>query len=113
MFMRALLLAAALGSMSGCATKIENPTDYITYRNEPLVRQVEEGMTKEQVQAIGGRPSSIVQRSVHPGSCNNYILNHEGHQQAYHVSFGAAGRVQHSGFMTCRQREDVERQRLD
>ena len=55
MFMRALLLAAALGSMSGCATKIENPTDYITYRNEPLVRQVEEGMTRSR-----SRPSAVV-----------------------------------------------------
>lgn len=112
MHSRALLLAAALASGAGCATKIENPTDYLTFRNEPLVRQVKAGMSKEQVLAIGGRPSSIVQRSIHPGSCNNYILNRQGHQQAYHVSFGANGRVQHSGFMTCGQRETVERDGL-
>ncbi|MDH4559337.1 osmotically-inducible lipoprotein OsmE [Pseudomonas sp. BN417] len=112
MYKQALVMACALASMAGCASKIENPTDYFTFRNQPLVKDVEPGMSRQQVLIIGGRPSSIIQRSVHPGSCNNYILNEEGHQQPYHVSFDSAGRVRHKGFMTCGQREQAERDQL-
>ena len=112
MYKQALVMACALASMAGCASKIENPTDYITFREQPLVNDVEPGMSRQQVLIIGGRPSSIVQRSVHPGSCNNYILNKQGHQQPYHISFDSTGRVRHKGFMTCSQREQAERDQL-
>jgi osmotically inducible lipoprotein OsmE len=107
---QALLLACALASMAGCASKLENPTDYYTYRDQPLVKQVEEGMTESQVRNIGGPPSSSARRKVNTGICNDYILNQDGHQQAYHVSFDGSGRVEEKGFMTCQQREQAERE---
>ncbi|WP_041770450.1 osmotically-inducible lipoprotein OsmE [Metapseudomonas resinovorans] len=103
-----LLLACALASTVGCASKLENPTDYYTYRNQPLVKQVEDGMTEQQVRNIGGPPSSAMRRKVNAGTCNDYVLNQDGHQQAFHVSFDRDGRVEHSGFMSCAQREKVE-----
>ncbi|MCY1202005.1 Osmotically-inducible putative lipoprotein OsmE [compost metagenome] len=106
-----LILGCALAAVAGCASKMENPTDYYTYRNQPLVKQVDEGMTETQVRNIGGPPSSSVRRKVHAGICNNYILNQDGHQQAYHVSFDGSGRVEEKGFMTCEQREQVEREK--
>ncbi|MDE3737479.1 MULTISPECIES: osmotically-inducible lipoprotein OsmE [Pseudomonas] len=105
---QAILLACALASTVGCASKMENPTDYYTYRNQPLVKQVDEGMTETQVRNVGGPPSSSIRRKVNPGVCNNYILNQDGHQQAYHVSFDGSGRVEEQGFMTCEQREQLE-----
>ncbi|MFZ6046186.1 osmotically-inducible lipoprotein OsmE [Pseudomonas sp. CR3202] len=108
---QALALTCALASVVGCAGKMENPTDFYTYRNQPLVKQVEEGMTEQQVRTIGGPPSSSVRRVVHAGICNNYILNQDGHQQAYHVSFDGSGRVEETGFMTCEQRESNEREK--
>ena len=89
----ALILGCALAAVAGCASKMENPTDFYTYRNQPLVKQVEEGMTETQVRNIGGPPSSSIRRKVNAGLCNNYILNQDGHQQAYHVSFDGSGRV--------------------
>ena len=110
---QALVLTCALASLAGCAGKMENPTDYYTYRDQPLVKQVEEGMTEQQVKTIGGPPSSSIRRAVNPGICNNYILNQDGHQQAYHVSFDGSGQVDEQGFMTCEQREAAEREKAD
>lgn len=108
MYKHILPAALALAAVTGCATKLENPTDYVTYRNEPLVKQVEDGMDRQQVLILGGPPSSEVRRVVHPGTCNNYVLNKEGHQQPYYVSFDANGRVDGKGFMTCEQHERNE-----
>jgi osmotically inducible lipoprotein OsmE len=74
-----------------------------------LVKQVEDGMTEQQVLTIGGEPSTRVHRKVHTGTCNNYVLNKDGHQQAYYVTFGANDRVDSKGFMTCEQREANEK----
>lgn len=111
MLKQTFVAICALGAVAGCATKPENPVDYYTYRNEPLVKQVDDGMTRQQVLAIGGTPSSEVKRSVHPGTCNNYVLNQDGHEQVYYVSFDSAGRVDSKGFMTCEQHETNERER--
>ncbi|MCY1275066.1 Osmotically-inducible putative lipoprotein OsmE [compost metagenome] len=110
---QALVLTCALASLAGCAGKMENPTDFYTYRNEPLVKQVDNGMTEKEVLALGGPPSSSVTRKVNPGLCHNYILNKDGHQQAYHVSFDGSGRVEEKGFMTCEQRETAEREKAE
>lgn len=107
----ALILGCALATLAGCAGKMENPTDFYTYRDQPLVKQVEDGMTEKQVLAIGGPPSSSMRRRVNAGICNNYVLNQAGHQQVYHVSFDGSGRVEEKGFMTCEQREQVEREK--
>ena len=99
-------LAALLASVTliGCSSRPENPVDYVTYRDQPLVKQVENGMTMQKVIAIGGSPSTVIDLP-HGGTCNNYILNREGHQQAYYVRFDATGHVDDKGFKTCEQRE--------
>lgn len=110
MYKQSLAAVFAMAALAGCAsTTVPNPVDYATYRNEPLVKQVDTGMTEQQVLTIGGEPSTRVHRKVHPGTCNNYVLNKEGHQQTYYVTFDANGRVDHKGFMTCDQREGNEK----
>ncbi|HXQ99725.1 MAG TPA: osmotically-inducible lipoprotein OsmE [Pseudomonas sp.] len=110
MYKQSLAVVFAMAALAGCtSTTLQNPVDYATYRNEPLVKQVDDGMTEQQVLTIGGEPSTRVHRKVHPGTCNNYILNKEGHQQAYYVTFNANDRVDNKGFMTCEQREANEK----
>ena len=110
MYKQSLAVVFAMAALAGCSsTTLQNPVDYATYRNEPLVKQVDDGMTEQQVLTIGGEPSNRVHRKVHPGTCNNYVLNKDGHQQTYYVNFNANGRVDSKGFMTCEQREANER----
>jgi osmotically inducible lipoprotein OsmE len=110
MYKQSLAVMFALATLAGCtSTTMQNPVDFATYRNEPLVKQVDDGMTEQQVLTIGGEPSSRAHRKVNPGTCNNYILNKDGHQQAYYVTFNANGRVDSKGFMTCEQREANEK----
>ncbi|MGX5218231.1 osmotically-inducible lipoprotein OsmE [Pseudomonas segetis] len=102
----------ALAGLSGCAgDKPENPVDYFTFNDQPLVRDVVDDMTKKEVLQVGGQPSSVINRSVEPGTCNNYILNNDDHQQPYYVSFNSADRVDSKGFMTCQQMEENARAR--
>ncbi|WP_017937087.1 osmotically-inducible lipoprotein OsmE [Zestomonas thermotolerans] len=107
-----LLPLCLLGAVAGCAIKPENPVDYYTFRNQPLVRQVEDGMSRQEVLRIGGTPSSEVPRQLHPGTCHNYILNEGGVQQPYYVTFDSAGRVDGKGFMTC-ERHEANRRELE
>lgn len=111
MYKQGLATACFLAALAGCSsnTTVQNPVDFVTYRDQPLVKQVEKGMTRQQVLTIGGTPSTEVQRKVNAGTCNNYVLTHEGHQQPYYVNFDANGRVDTKGFMTCEQRELNER----
>ncbi|BAP43101.1 osmotically-inducible lipoprotein OsmE [Pseudomonas sp. 21LCFQ02] len=110
MYKQILAASCVLATLAGCgSTTVQNPVDYVTYRDQPLVKQVENGMTRQQVLTIGGEPSTTVQRKVNPGTCNNYVLTKDGHQQVYHVSFNSDGRVVHKGFMTCEQREQNEK----
>ncbi|WP_122572507.1 osmotically-inducible lipoprotein OsmE, partial [Pseudomonas viridiflava] len=90
-------------------TTVQNPVDYATYHNEPVVKQVENSMTRQQVLTIGGEPSSTIDRKVNTGTCNYYVTAKDGHKQVYHVSFNSDGRVTNKGFMTCEQREANER----
>ncbi|MGH8433503.1 MAG: osmotically-inducible lipoprotein OsmE [Pseudomonas sp.] len=108
MYKQILAAFCVLAAVTGCASKLENPTDYLTYRDEPLAKNVEKGMTKAQVLSIGGTPSTELRRTESPGTCNNYILNKDGHQQPYYVSFDADGKVDGKGFMTCRDMENNE-----
>lgn len=101
----AVLLAGA--TLAGCGSRPENPVDFVTYRNEPLVKQVENGQTMQRVIAIGGSPSTVIDLP-HGGTCNNYVLNRDGHQQAYYVRFDATGHVDDKGFKTCEQRQKDE-----
>jgi len=88
-------LAALLTVLPGCNT------DSQIYGNQPLVAKVETGMSKEQVQQIGGPPLSISDRTVVPGTCFDYKLSQPGHQQRFNVSFDDRGKVDHTSFMTC------------
>lgn len=106
-----LVSVLAILALPGCAGTLENPADYLTFRNEPLVQQVDEDMGKQQVLEIGGQPSSNTPRTVEPGTCHDYILNKDGHQQPYYVSFNSAARVDGKGFMTCKMMESNERAR--
>lgn len=109
MTLKFLAAGGVLLALVGCGTTPENPVDYVTFRNEPLVKQVDKGMTPQQVLTIGGTPSTQMQRTVKPGACNNYVLNRDGHQQTYYVSFDATSHVDGQGFMTCEQMETNER----
>ncbi|MCY1390109.1 Osmotically-inducible lipoprotein E precursor [compost metagenome] len=88
--------------LAGCSSKPQNPVDFVTFHDEPLVKQVEDGMTMQRVIAIGGTPSAMIDMQ-RGGTCNNYILNRDGHQQAYYVFFNESGLVASKGFMTCEQ----------
>lgn len=108
MYKHALAALLASAALVGCGSnRPENPVDYVTYREQPLVKQVGNGMTMQQVIAIGGSPSSVIDLP-HGGTCNNYVLNHEGKQQAYYVRFDATGHVDAKGFKTCEQRQKDE-----
>ncbi|WP_419247877.1 outer membrane protein assembly factor BamE domain-containing protein [Pseudomonas syringae] len=61
MYKKLFAATFVLATMAGCSnTTVQNPVDYVTYRNEPLVKQVENGMTRQQVLTIGGEPSSTI-----------------------------------------------------
>ncbi|MBB3239882.1 osmotically inducible lipoprotein OsmE [Pseudomonas sp. Tn43] len=94
---RLCALIAVLAASGGCNTESH------IYRDQPLVAKVETGMSKEQVQQIGGQPLSITKRTVEPGTCFDYKLIQDGRQQPYIVSFDKQGKVDHKSFMTCAQ----------
>lgn len=108
---RTLTAILALGTLAGCAG--HDPADHVVYRNEPLVKQVENGMTAEQVLTVAGPPSTQVQREYISGTCNNYVLNNDGHEQTYYVSFNSSGRVDGKGFNTCEHMDDHQRRHGD
>lgn len=101
----ALTTTALIAGCAGTSSYVRSPIDSFTYRDEPLVRQVEPGMTQQEVLRLGGQPSSVTPRATQPGLCHDYILSHEGQTQPYHVMFDGAGRVQSKGFTTCSQQE--------
>ncbi len=105
MNMKNIAMLSAAAVLAGCAG--HNPVDRVTYRHEPLVKQIEHGMNKDQVRTLGGPPSSEFRRTAHAGSCNNYVLNRDGKEQTYYVSFNGEGRVDGKGFTTC---EEIDRQ---
>mgnify|MGYP000232643970 FL=1 len=104
MYKKTLAILLTTTALAACGSHPQNPVDYVTYRDQPLVKQVENGMTMQKVIAIGGSPSTVIDLP-HGGTCNNYILNQEGHQQAYYVRFDATGHVDDKGFKTCEQRQ--------
>lgn len=95
-------LLAVLAASSGCSSESR------LYRNQPLVAKVENGMTRDQVEQIGGKPLAVSDRTVEPGSCYDYKLTQAGQQQRYNVSFNGAGKVDHTSFMSCAQWSNVQ-----
>ncbi len=108
MYKQTLAILLTGMTLAACSSRPENPVDYVTYRDQPLVKQVENGMTMQRVIAIGGSPS-FVSDLPNGGTCNDYILNHEGQQQPYYVRFDATGHVDAKGFKTCKEREQDRR----
>lgn len=104
MYKQTLAILLASATLAACSSRPENPVDYVTFRDQPLVKQVENGMTMQKVIAIGGNPSNAIDLP-HGGTCNDYILNRDGHQQPYYVRFDATGHVDAKGFKTCKQRQ--------
>ena len=90
-----IVMIALLSAVAGCAS------DAHVYRNQPLVAQVETGMTQEQVRQIGGEPLSVSPRTVELGTCFDYVLTQAGHKQPFNVSFDGRGKVDHTSFITC------------
>lgn len=97
-------LVAVLSAAAGCSTNSH------IYRDQPLVAKVETGMTKDQVQGIGGAPLSVSERTVKPGTCFDYMLTQSGQKQPFNVSFDETGKVDHKGFMTCDQWSRAQQQ---
>ncbi|MFG0380521.1 osmotically-inducible lipoprotein OsmE [Pseudomonas sp. zbq_18] len=108
MYTHRLAVLALMSTLAACST-MENPVDYVIYSEEPLVQDVRDGMTKDDVLTIAGPPSSQVQNTAEPGTCNNYILTEEGKQQPYYVNFGSDGLVKGKGFMTCEDHQNNKR----
>lgn len=96
-------LLGLLVASSGCSS------DSHVYRNQPLVANVETGMSKDQVEQIGGKPLAVTDRTVEPGSCFDYKLTQAGHQQPYNVSFDGRGKVDHTSFMSCAEWSNAQR----
>ncbi|RON47624.1 osmotically-inducible lipoprotein OsmE [Pseudomonas frederiksbergensis] len=93
---------AVLAAAGGCSSESS------LYRNQPLVAKVENGMTRDQVEQIGGKPLATSDRTVEPGSCYDYNLSQAGHQQRYNVSFDGRGKVDHTSFMSCAEWSNVQ-----
>lgn len=89
------MLVIALTALGGCNT------DSQVFRDQPLVAKVETGMSKEQVQQIGGPPLAVTDRTVEAGTCFDYKLSQPGQQKPFNVSFDSRGKVDHKSFMTC------------
>ncbi len=97
-----LALVAVLSAVAGCSS------DSQVYREQPLVAKVEMGMSKDQVQQIGGKPLSISDRTVEPGTCFDYMLTQAGQKHTFNVSFDGQGKVDHKRFMTCAEWSHVQ-----
>jgi len=102
-----IALVAVLSAAGGCST------DAYVFRDQPLVAKVESGMSKDQVERIGGKPLSVSDRTVEPGTCFDYMLTAAGRTQPYHVSFNADGKVDHQSYMTCAQWNHAQQKSRD
>lgn len=109
MLKHAFIAIGLVTAISGCASNSQNPLDRVTYRGEPLVKDVKHGMSQERVLAVGGEPSSVTPRTARPGLCQEYVLYHDGHETPYFVAFDASGHVDGKGFLTCAQMEENQR----
>jgi osmotically inducible lipoprotein OsmE len=94
---KSLFTLVVVLAAGGCSTEER------IYGAQPLVARVETGMSKDQVQQIGGKPVSITDRTVEPGTCFDYTLTQAGQHQPYSISFDGNGKVDHKSFMTCAQ----------
>jgi len=93
-----LSAAAVLTMLAGC-TAYDRTTDQFT---QPVVKDVKKGMTRSQVAAIAGKPSSEVTMIHARGTCQTYILGQrDGKAETYFVALDDTGHVINSGYQTC------------
>ncbi|MBV6824566.1 osmotically-inducible lipoprotein OsmE [Pseudomonas sp. PD9R] len=102
MYKRFYMLVSLMTLLAGCYT------DSHVYRNQPLVAEVDTGMTKEQVVQIGGPPLSITERTAVPGTCFDYTFIQSGQKQPFNVSFNGQGKVDHTSFISCAQWSHIQ-----
>ncbi|MNR41084.1 Osmotically-inducible lipoprotein E precursor [compost metagenome] len=70
--------------------------------DEPVVSSVKAGMTKQQVRAIAGEPSTSATLVYAKGTCDTYAVKpRDGKVQTYFVSYNETGQVMNKGYQTC------------
>ncbi len=90
-----LSAAAVLTMLAGC-TAYDRTKDQFT---QPVVKDVKKGMTRSQVAAIAGKPSSEVTMIHAKGTCQTYILGQrDGKAETYFVALDDTGHVINSGY---------------
>lgn len=100
--MKKLVLAvctvAAFSVLAGC-TAYDRAASYV---KEPVVSDVKVGMTKQQVRAIAGQPSTSVTLIHAKGTCDTYaVAPRDGKVQTYFVSYNDTGHVMNKGYQSC------------
>lgn len=90
--------AALFTVLTGCTT-YDRAASYV---NEPVVSDVKVGMTKQQVRAIAGPPSTSASLIHAQGTCDTYaVAPRDGKAQTYFVSFNDTGHVMNKGYQSC------------
>ncbi|OMQ24660.1 osmotically-inducible lipoprotein OsmE [Serratia oryzae] len=91
-------IAAAFSVLAGC-TAYDRAASYV---KEPVVSDVKVGMTRQQVRAIAGPPSTSATLIHAKGTCDTYaVAPHDGKAQTYFVSFNEMGHVMNKGYQSC------------
>ncbi|QHA88732.1 osmotically-inducible lipoprotein OsmE [Serratia rhizosphaerae] len=94
----AVCTTAALSILAGC-TAYDRAASYV---KEPVVSDVKVGMTKEQVRAIAGQPSTSATLVHAQGTCDTYaVAPRDGKAQTYFVSYNDTGHVMNKGYQSC------------
>ncbi|CAI0713523.1 DNA-binding transcriptional activator OsmE [Serratia quinivorans] len=94
----AICTAATFTLLAGC-TAYDRAASYV---QEPVVSDVKVGMTKQQVRAIAGPPSTTATLVHAQGTCDTYaVAPRDGKVQTYFVSYSDTGHVMNKGYQTC------------
>lgn len=93
-----IMAAAAVSVLAGCQA-YDRAASYV---NEPVVSDVKVGMTRSQVLAIAGPPSTEATLVYAKGTCQTYaVAPRDGKIQTYFVSYNESGYVMNKGYQTC------------
>ncbi len=93
-----IIVATAVSVLAGCQT-YDRAASYV---KEPVVSDVKVGMTKAQVRAIAGPPSTEATLVHAKGTCQTYaVAPRDGKAQTYFVSFNDTGHVMNKGYQSC------------
>lgn len=93
-----IMVATAVSVLAGCST-YDRATSYVSV---PVVSDVKVGMTRAQVRAIAGPPSTEITMIHAKGTCQTYAVDpRDGKAQTYFVSYNDTGHVMNKGYQTC------------